>query len=175
MASGYTGDARAYGITAFARDVLTVADNLARTIEHVSAEARASADPSLKALLDDWFAARGKEEAFAARDAAGAPVEIVCETLWIDEALWFDWLLDSNRVIENFQSMYGHVREYGLFNRLAKTPGRAAGPAPRLGEHTRALLAEVGYSDAEVDDLLARRIAIQPADVTGRIASKVNA
>lgn len=45
-------DARAYGITSFARDVLGVADNLARTIEHVSAEARASADPSLKALLD---------------------------------------------------------------------------------------------------------------------------
>jgi len=45
-------DARAYGITAFARDVLTVADNLARTIEHVSAEARANADPSLKALLE---------------------------------------------------------------------------------------------------------------------------
>lgn len=45
-------DARAYGITSFARDVLTVADNLARTIEHVSTEARASTDPSLKALLD---------------------------------------------------------------------------------------------------------------------------
>ena len=45
-------DARAYGITSFARDVLGVADNLARTIEHVSAEARASADPSLKALLE---------------------------------------------------------------------------------------------------------------------------
>jgi molecular chaperone GrpE len=45
-------EARAYGITAFARDVLTVADNLGRTIEHVSAEARASADPSLKALLE---------------------------------------------------------------------------------------------------------------------------
>ncbi len=45
-------DARAYGITSFARDVLGVADNLARTVEHVSAEARASADPSLKALLE---------------------------------------------------------------------------------------------------------------------------
>jgi molecular chaperone GrpE len=45
-------DARAYGISSFARDVLGVADNLARTIEHVSAEARASADPSLKALLE---------------------------------------------------------------------------------------------------------------------------
>jgi len=50
--SGTLVDARAYGITAFARDVLTVADNLARTIEHVSAESRAAADPSLKALLD---------------------------------------------------------------------------------------------------------------------------
>ncbi|QKR98835.1 CoA transferase [Sphingomonas sp. CL5.1] len=136
---------------------------------------RDGADAELRALLDGWFAARGKEEAFATLDAAGAPAEIVCETLWIDDALWFDWLLDSNRVIENFQSMYGHVREYGLFNQLSRTPGRAAGPAPRLGEHTRALLAEVGYGDAEIDDLLARRIAIQPADVTGRIASKVNA
>lgn len=45
-------DARAYGISSFARDVLGVADNLARTIEHVSADARASADPSLKALLE---------------------------------------------------------------------------------------------------------------------------
>src|SRR6185295_18988570 len=45
-------EGRAYGITSFARDVLGVADNLARTIEHVSTEARASTDPSLKALLD---------------------------------------------------------------------------------------------------------------------------
>lgn len=45
-------DARTYGITSFARDVLGVADNLARTIEHVSAEARANADPTLQALLE---------------------------------------------------------------------------------------------------------------------------
>lgn len=45
-------DARAYGISSFARDVLGVADNLARTIEHVGTEARASTDPSLKALLE---------------------------------------------------------------------------------------------------------------------------
>ncbi len=136
---------------------------------------RDAADAELKALLDGWFAARGKDEAFATLDAAAAPAEIVCETPWIDEALWFDWMLDSNRVIESFQSMYGHVREYGLFNRLAKTPGHAARPAPRLGEHTSTLLAEVGYSAAEIDDLVGRRVAIQPVDVTSRIASKVNA
>jgi molecular chaperone GrpE len=45
-------DERTYGITGFARDILAVADNLARTLDAVGAEARASADGSLKALLD---------------------------------------------------------------------------------------------------------------------------
>ena len=45
-------DARAYGITAFARDMLAVGDNLARAIAAVDADARASATGTLKALLD---------------------------------------------------------------------------------------------------------------------------
>src|SRR5262249_55735563 len=45
-------DARTYGITGFARDVLDIADNLQRTLDAVSAEAKASADPGLKALID---------------------------------------------------------------------------------------------------------------------------
>jgi molecular chaperone GrpE len=43
---------RAFGITAFARDLLGVADNLARTLDAVGAEARASAGGPLKTLLD---------------------------------------------------------------------------------------------------------------------------
>jgi len=45
-------DARTYGITGFARDVLDIADNLQRTLDAVSAEAKASADPGLKALIE---------------------------------------------------------------------------------------------------------------------------
>ena len=45
-------DARAYGITAFASDMLAVGDNLARAIAAVDADARASATGTLKALLD---------------------------------------------------------------------------------------------------------------------------
>jgi molecular chaperone GrpE len=45
-------DARTYGITGFARDVLDIADNLQRALDAVPAEARDSADPGLKALIE---------------------------------------------------------------------------------------------------------------------------
>ena len=45
-------DARTYGITAFARDVLDIADNLQRALDAVPAEAKANADPGLKALIE---------------------------------------------------------------------------------------------------------------------------
>ena len=45
-------DARTYGITGFARDVLEIADNLQRALDAVPAEAKAAADPGLKALME---------------------------------------------------------------------------------------------------------------------------
>jgi molecular chaperone GrpE len=45
-------DARAYGIAGFAREILNIADHLARALEAVGPEARASADGALKALVE---------------------------------------------------------------------------------------------------------------------------
>src|ERR1700744_2987582 len=45
-------DAKTYGITGFARDVLEIADNLQRALDAVPAEAKAAADPGLKALIE---------------------------------------------------------------------------------------------------------------------------
>jgi molecular chaperone GrpE len=45
-------DAKTYGVTAFARDMLNVADNLARALDHVPSEALASADETLKGLIE---------------------------------------------------------------------------------------------------------------------------
>src|SRR5882762_2785207 len=45
-------DARAYGITGFARDILDIADNLQRALDAVPAEMKASADPALKAFIE---------------------------------------------------------------------------------------------------------------------------
>jgi molecular chaperone GrpE len=55
-------DAKSYAIAAFARDMLTVADNLKRAIAAVPAEAR-SADPALSNLMDGVEATeRGLEQ-----------------------------------------------------------------------------------------------------------------
>ena len=45
-------DAKTYGITGFARDILDIADNLQRALDAVPAEAKATADPGMKALME---------------------------------------------------------------------------------------------------------------------------
>jgi molecular chaperone GrpE len=45
-------DARVYGVTGFARDVLAVADNMHRALGTVGDEEREQADPKVKALIE---------------------------------------------------------------------------------------------------------------------------
>jgi molecular chaperone GrpE len=45
-------DARAYGVTRFARDMLDVGDNLRRALESVPAEARETAEGAFKAFIE---------------------------------------------------------------------------------------------------------------------------
>jgi molecular chaperone GrpE len=45
-------DASQYAVTRFARDILGVADNFARAINALAPEARAAADPQVKAVLE---------------------------------------------------------------------------------------------------------------------------
>jgi molecular chaperone GrpE len=45
-------DAKTYGVSAFARDMLNVVDNLARALESLPGEARAGADSVLKGFID---------------------------------------------------------------------------------------------------------------------------
>ncbi len=45
-------DARTYAVTNFARDMLTVSDNLRRALDTVSDETKAAADASFRALFD---------------------------------------------------------------------------------------------------------------------------
>ena len=52
----------------------------------------------------------------------------------------------------------GATRAIGCPVHLSRTPARITRPAPRLGEHTREVLREAGYTDSDIDDLVASRI-----------------
>ena len=54
----------------------------------------------------------------------------------------------------------GTVRQPRPAARFEKTPAGIGGPAPRIGEHTEAILAEAGYAPAEIGALLGSRAAI---------------
>lgn len=55
----------------------------------------------------------------------------------------------------------GRVTSLGIPVHFEATPGDVRLPAPRLGEHSRALLREAGLTEAEIADLLAKRAAVQ--------------
>jgi molecular chaperone GrpE len=67
-------DARTYSVTRFARDMLTVADNLNRALAALSPEARAKADDSVKAVLDGVEATARELSAALARHGV-KPIE----------------------------------------------------------------------------------------------------
>ena len=49
----------------------------------------------------------------------------------------------------------GAMQTIGLPIKHSATPGRVASPAPLFGQHTAEVLAEYGYSAAEIDGLAA--------------------
>jgi crotonobetainyl-CoA:carnitine CoA-transferase CaiB-like acyl-CoA transferase len=61
----------------------------------------------------------------------------------------------NNKLVETFeQPGLGMVRQARPAARFEATPAAIGGPAPRIGEHTREVLTELGYDGAQVASLL---------------------
>jgi crotonobetainyl-CoA:carnitine CoA-transferase CaiB-like acyl-CoA transferase len=73
----------------------------------------------------------------------------------------------NEMVVTTEHQSLGPVSVTGVPLHFGSTPGAVALPPPRLGEHTAELLAELGYEDAEMTELLASGAARSAPDPAG--------
>lgn len=79
--------------------------------------------------------------------------------------------LAREMIVETTHPTAGKVKAIGLPIKFSETPGGVRQAAPTFGQHTREVLREAGYSDAEIDDL-ARSGAIAPPASTEKGATR---
>ncbi|HEY1653474.1 MAG TPA: CoA transferase [Acidimicrobiales bacterium] len=120
-------------------------------------------DDALAAWLASYFGGSTAAEAFRALDDAGVPVELVdegfCRDLFDDP--------DAKRlglVSETRAASVGRFEDPGLLVEISPAAGLVQRGPCACGEHTGAILGELGYSDAEVAALLEGKAALQATD-----------
>ena len=85
-------------------------------------------------------------------EAVGMPVGPILD---IADVVGLEQTRARGLVVETEHPSAGPTRALGLPVTLSATPGGVRRPAPLLGEHTRDVLREVGYAEAEIDALVA--------------------
>lgn len=113
-----------------------------------TARARRTNAAALVGELDATFAALAYDDAAAllnAIDAVWSPVQRASEVVADPQAE------AAGCFVETPDGTGGSFRAPGAPARFPGAMDGPRGPAPTLGEHTRAVLAELGYSDGEID------------------------
>jgi len=103
---------------------------------------------SLTAAMSSVLRQHERAHWLAAFDAAGVPAGPVHD---IEQALTHPQVLARNMVVELRHPQAGATRALGCPIHFSETPTQIRRPAPMLGEHTRELLGEYGYSQAQID------------------------
>ena len=112
--------------------------------------ARMANRDALAAEMGAVIATRTRADWIAIFDAAGVPAGPVHT---IGEALAHPQTRAVGMVVDLVHPRAGSTRALGCPIHFSKTPTSIARAAPMLGEHTRAVLREHGYADAEIDAL----------------------
>ena len=109
--------------------------------------------PLMNARLKD----RKVDELIEALEAEGVPsgrINSIADVAADPQAL------AREMVVELEHPRAGRTRALGLPIKLSRTPGKVSRPAPVLGQHTREVLEEFGFSRAEIDSLVGSGAAV---------------
>jgi formyl-CoA transferase/CoA:oxalate CoA-transferase len=126
--------------------------------------ARVANREELLALLDEQFLKQTRSELLGRLEQAGVPSGPVRA---VEELMTDQHVIESGTIIEMDHVRAGRIRTLGSVLHLSRTPTSTGGAAPILGEHEAQVLAELGYSDAEINGL-ANVGALGPARVPTR-------
>ena len=115
--------------------------------------------PALEEILNGYFRTDTSGAWLARLEEAGVPAGPVLEITEMHED---PQTLAREMVVTTEHPVAGRVKAIGLPIKFSQTPGRVSRTAPLLGQHSREVLEEAGYSEAEIERLISEGSVREP-------------
>jgi crotonobetainyl-CoA:carnitine CoA-transferase CaiB-like acyl-CoA transferase len=117
-------------------------------------------------VLERHFRERDASTWFKALDTRGVPCEV--STTEYEETVFEDpEMLRLGYVSSHQHPVVGRYDSFGTLIDFSETPGTIWGPPPLVGQHSREILAEFGFTEPEIEQLVAESIVFDTLHVTG--------
>ena len=118
--------------------------------KYASNSVRVNHRSELVPLLQELFLARDADEWVADLQAVSVPAGPIND---LADVFNDPQVLHREMLLEMPHPTLGSIKQTGLPVKFSDTPGSLEKPPPLLGEHNREILATLGYSDADVDQM----------------------
>jgi crotonobetainyl-CoA:carnitine CoA-transferase CaiB-like acyl-CoA transferase len=118
--------------------------------------------PALQAELTAFFKTRTSAEWLRRLEEAGVPAGPVLDVRQMQSD---PQALAREMIVKTAHPVAGQVSSIGLPIKFSETPGRVTRAAPVLGQHTREVLREHGFSDAEAEQMAAQGAVEMPDSI----------
>jgi crotonobetainyl-CoA:carnitine CoA-transferase CaiB-like acyl-CoA transferase len=125
-----------------------------------SPEGRQQADRELTEILTELFAGSPGAHWQQVLDAAAVPAEI-CSSDFAQNMHDDPEMIERKLVTSYQHPVVGKLDQIGLLFNLSETPGVIQGPPLMVGQHTRAILEELGYNSAQIDTLCEEKCVLE--------------